>query len=46
MRKKLISYYKTNGITFIKKHVDANHSLIAQRFEEKMNNMLKGIGEI
>jgi hypothetical protein len=24
-RKGLISYYKTNGITFHKKHVDANH---------------------
>jgi hypothetical protein len=25
--------------------VDTNHSYIAQRFEEKMNNMLKGIKE-
>jgi hypothetical protein len=46
VRKRLISYYKTNGITFLRKHVDANHSLIAQRFEEKVNNKLKGIGEI
>jgi hypothetical protein len=28
MRKRSISYYKTNGITSLKKHVDANHSLI------------------
>jgi hypothetical protein len=40
-RKGLISYYKTNGITFFKKHVDVNHYLIAQEFEEKTNNLLK-----
>jgi hypothetical protein len=34
VKKWLISYYKSNGITFSKKHVDANHSFIAQMFEE------------
>jgi hypothetical protein len=43
MRKGLISYYKTNGITFLKKHVDANHFFITQMFEEglKKNNHKK-----
>jgi ribosomal protein L16 Arg81 hydroxylase len=41
----LISYYKTNGITSLKKHVDANHSFIAQMFEEKMSRLLKSIEE-
>jgi hypothetical protein len=40
-RKGLNSYYKTNRITFFKNHVDANHFLIAQKFKEKMNNLLK-----
>jgi hypothetical protein len=39
LRKGSISYYNTNGITFLKKHVDENHSLITRRFEEKMNNL-------
>jgi hypothetical protein len=38
----LISYYKTNGITFLKKHVDANHTIIAKMFEKKVNSLLKG----
>ncbi len=44
MRKGLISYYKTNGITSFKKHVDENHSLIAQMFEE-VNSLLKSMEE-
>jgi len=31
-KKRLISYYKTSGITSLKKHVDAYHSFIAQMF--------------
>jgi hypothetical protein len=27
-------YFRSNGITILKKHVDANHSLIAINFEE------------
>jgi hypothetical protein len=33
-KKGLISYYQTNGINFLKKHVDTKHILIAKRFEE------------
>jgi hypothetical protein len=35
-RKGLISYYKTNGITSLKKDVDAKHTVIAKMFEEKI----------
>jgi hypothetical protein len=41
----LISYYKTNGIIFLTKQMDACHSIIAQRFKEEAKNMLKGIKE-
>jgi len=36
IRKGLISCYKTYGITSFKKHVDANHMLIAKKFEKKI----------
>jgi len=29
----LISYFKTNGISSLKKHVNANHGLVAKMFE-------------
>jgi hypothetical protein len=35
-KKGLISYYKTNGITSLKKHVDAEHSVIIKMFEENV----------
>jgi len=38
-------YYKTNGITSLKKCVDGDHSFIAQMFEEKMNSLLKSTKE-
>jgi hypothetical protein len=41
-RKGLISYYKTNGITFLRKHVNANHGQIAKIFEEEVNNLFIG----
>jgi hypothetical protein len=41
MRKGLIFCYKTYGITFFLKHVDANHMLIAKKFKEEVNNLLK-----
>jgi hypothetical protein len=41
-RKGLISYYKTNGITSLKKHVDAKHTIIAKMFEEEVIFLLKG----
>jgi len=43
MRKGLNFYYKTNGITSLKKHVDVDHSFIAQMFEEEMNSLLRRI---
>ncbi len=36
-RRGLINYYKTYGITTLKKH-DANHFVIANKFEKKINN--------
>jgi hypothetical protein len=37
-KKGLITYYKTYGITNMKKHVDANHSIIAKEIEKEINN--------
>ncbi len=34
-RKRLISYYKTYGITSLRKHVDVNHMLIAKKLKKK-----------
>jgi hypothetical protein len=41
-RNNLITYYKTYGITVLKKHVDANHFIIANKFEEEINNEIIG----
>ncbi len=40
-RKGLISYYKNNGITSLKKHVDVKHFVIVKMFEEEINSLLK-----
>jgi hypothetical protein len=40
-RKGLISYYQTNGMTSLEKHVDDDHFLIYQKLEE-VQNMMKG----
>ncbi len=37
-KKGLITYYKTYGITNMKKHVDVNHSIIAKKIEKKNSN--------
>jgi hypothetical protein len=37
-RKGLITYYKTYGITALKKHVDVNHYVIVKKFEEEIDN--------
>jgi hypothetical protein len=42
MKKGLILYNTTNIITTLKKHVNANHSIIAKLFEEEVNSPLKG----
>jgi hypothetical protein len=34
-RKGLIAHYKIYGITILKKHVNAYHSIIAKKFEEE-----------
>lgn len=44
-RTNAISYYKTNGITLLKNHVDAYHLVLNKKFERKVNNSLKGIVE-
>ncbi len=44
--RKLIFYYKTNGIIFLKKHVDVVHMFIAKKFEKEMNNLVKQTEEI
>ncbi len=42
LRKELISYYKTNGITSLKKYVNVDHVIVAKTFKEKMNSSMKG----
>ncbi len=38
LRKGLVTYYKTSGITCMYKHLDVDHSTIYKRFQEKINN--------
>jgi hypothetical protein len=38
----LVLYNTTNVITTLKKHVNANHSIIVKMFEEEVNRSLKG----
>ncbi len=40
LRKGIISYFKNNGITTLKKHVDV---VFAKKFEEELNNFGKTI---
>jgi len=40
-RKGLISYYKTNGITCLKGHVNVNHVVIYKKFENVVNNFFE-----
>jgi hypothetical protein len=39
-RKGLITYYNTYGIIVLKKHVDADHSIIGNILEEEVNNSI------
>jgi hypothetical protein len=41
----IITYFNKYGITPLKKHVDANHVVLAKRFEETMNYPLRNIFE-
>lgn len=36
-------YYKNNAITILKKHVDANHGIIAKKFENEVNSPMRTI---
>jgi hypothetical protein len=44
-RRRIITYYQKNGIISLKKHVDANHVMLAKRFEEEMNSPLRDVLE-
>ncbi len=39
-RNGLISYYKTNGVTYLKKHVDKNHVIVVKRFEQEVTHLM------
>jgi hypothetical protein len=41
IRKGLITYYKTSGITCLQKNLDANHSIMYKRFQKEINNQGK-----
>jgi len=42
-RNGLITYYKNYGITIFKKHVNANHFIIAKKFEEINNEIIRNV---
>jgi hypothetical protein len=37
LKKSLISYYKTSGITYLRKHIDANHSKNKLKIQQEVN---------
>ncbi len=41
LRKGLVTYYKTSGITCLQKHLDVDHSTIYNGFQKEMNNQGK-----
>ncbi len=46
LRIKHISYFKSNGITTLKKHVGVEYTLLTKKFEEEVNNPMKNGLEI
>jgi hypothetical protein len=40
--KSFITYYKTCGITTLKKHVDNDHVTIVKTFNQKVNILVRG----
>jgi hypothetical protein len=38
LKKGLISYYKTNGILALKKHMDVKHNLFTKKLDEEVNS--------
>jgi hypothetical protein len=41
-RKGFIRYYKTYGITILKNHGDNDHTTIIEKFEKKVNVLVRG----
>jgi hypothetical protein len=41
-RNRLITYYKTYGITTLKKHVDNDHATIVKKIKEETNALIRG----
>ncbi len=44
-RRKIITYSLKNGITYVRKHVDVDHVVLAKRFEEEVNSPLRNVFE-
>jgi hypothetical protein len=44
-RRRMTTYSLKNGITYLKKHVDVDHVVLAKRFEEEMNSPLRNVFE-
>jgi hypothetical protein len=42
VRRRLILYFKRNGMTSLKEPMDVDHGLVATIFEKQVNNLLKG----
>jgi hypothetical protein len=42
LKKNLISYCKTSGIAYLKKHLSATHSLLCFNFEKEVNYVMRG----
>jgi hypothetical protein len=38
LKKGLVTYYKTSGMTCLQKHLDADHLVIYKRFQKEINN--------
>ncbi len=45
VKKWMISYYKTNEITTLKKHVNANYVAIANKIEKEISSPVKRVLE-
>ncbi len=41
LKKGMVTYYKTSGITCLQKHLDAYNSAIYKRFQEEIDNQGK-----
>jgi hypothetical protein len=41
LRKGIISYYKSNGISALRKHMDGEHNLLAKKYDEEVNSSVR-----